>query len=215
MSAFHSIFWKTVREFGFQKRTNTKYFLPREDVVAFFSIECPSGLYYVQFGIIPLYFPPFSTLYYTFGNRLKHADLSLRHHLNRNSSEDDITAWCEKVKDYLTNELMPLIDSISTASGMRKFLLGKQTFDGTGPVACAPNHLYELLVYTELFLHNLPNAEAAAALFSQSLQEYPYSPSAREELENQVIHTLEIAKDGQKITELFARWRTENLLLFQ
>lgn len=89
MSAFHSIFWKTVREFGFQKRTNTKYFLPREDIVAFFSIECPSGLYYVQFGIIPLYFPPFNTLYYTFGNRLKHTDLSLRHHLNRNSSEDD------------------------------------------------------------------------------------------------------------------------------
>lgn len=215
MKSFQSIFGEMVKEYGFQKRTNTKFFLPKEDIVAFFSIDCPSGLFYVQFGIIPLYFPPCGMLYYTYGNRMKHMDSSLMHHLSKESSDDEINAWCEKAKEYLSLELMPLISFISTASGVREYIIGKRAFNGTGPIACAPNHLYELLVYTELFLNHIPDARVASTLFFQSLQDYPYSPAAKKELENRVNQTFEIAKDCQKLTALFNQWRVENMLLFK
>ena len=216
MHNIHSIFWNMIREYGFQKKSKTKYYMRKEDIVVFFSIDCPSGLYYFEFAIIPLYFPTLGEgIDLTFGNRLENMHISLKETIKDNSSEEEIANWCAKAKWYMETYLIPFIEKVSSASGIREYLLHKDEYDTTVPLRCPQNHVYELLVYTEVFLHHISEAYAAAELFYQWLPRYPYMPSVMEWHRNSVKQILDIAGDSEALQATFTQWRTEKMLLFQ
>lgn len=216
MQKMYSIFWNMIRVFGFQKKSKTTFYMVKEDIIAFIGIDCPSGIYYFEFAFIPLYFPSLTGgISLNYGNRLEYMDTSLKKTLKNDSSEEEMTNWCKNAKQYIDEKLLPFIEEVSTASGIREYLLHKERYDKTVPLRCAPDHVYNLLIYTEVFLHHMPQAYAAAELFFQSLSRCPYMPYVLERLKNEVKQLLKTAEDSKKLEAVFVQWRAENLHMFQ
>ena len=216
MHNIHPIFWNMIKEYGFQKKSKTTFYMIKKDIIAFIGIDCPSGIYYFEFAFIPLYFPSLSGgIFLNYGNRLENMDISLKKTIKNDSSEEEMINWCKNAEQYIDEKLLPFIEEVSTASGIREYLLHKERYDEAVPLRCAPDHVYELLVHTEVFLHHMPEAYAAAELFFQSLSRCPYMPYILEMKKNRVKQLLKTAEDSEKLEAAFVQWRAENMHLFQ
>ena len=221
MNAFNPIFGKMIKELGFKQRTRRLFFLEKEDVIAFFCVECPSSLIYVQFGIIPLYLPPSpGILYFNYGNRMGHMYSDLRH-LNKEDSDEKMRLWCQNARQYILRDLIPLIESISTVSGIRQYILylfnekRRMRFQRDmdiyrTPIFCMDSDLQYLLIYSDLYLHHIKDAEKDAAVYNLLLKEEPLIPSLKEERRLEIKQLLDVAEDTEKLQALFAQWRAEN-----
>ena len=55
---------------GFKRKGKRFLYLQIRDIIGLIAFERPSGLLYLQFAMIPLFFPCPGTIHYTFGNRL-------------------------------------------------------------------------------------------------------------------------------------------------
>ena len=221
MNAFYPIFGKMIKELGFKQRTRSKFFLEKEDMIAYFSAECPSSWIYVQFGIIPKYLPPGpGILYYTYGNRMgsMYPDL---HNLKKEDSEEKMRLWCTNAKRYILRDLMPLIESISTVSSIRQYILKLKDekrmmrYRGTTdiyriPIFCMDSHLQYLLIYSDLYLNHLTDAEKDASFYYFLLEITPIMPSLKEKLRKEIQQILDTARNPEKLQTLFDSWCAEN-----
>ena len=223
MNAFNPIFGKMIKELGFKQRTRRLFFLEKEDVIAFFCVECPSSMIYVQFGIIPKYLPPKpGILYFNYGNRMcEMYPYPYFRDLKKSDSEEKMRLWCQTARQYILRDLMPLIESLSTVSGIHQYILYLMNESRRmcyqrdmniyrTPIFCMDSDLQYLLIYSDLYLHHIKDAEKDAAVYNLLLEETPLMPSLKEERRLEIQHLLDIAEDTEKLQALFADWRTEN-----
>ena len=55
---------------GFKRKGKRFFYLQIRDIIGLIAFERPTGLLYLQFAVIPLFFPCPGSIHYTFGNRL-------------------------------------------------------------------------------------------------------------------------------------------------
>ena len=214
MIAAYSTLGKMVKKYGFKQKSPRLYYLEKEDIIAFFSFECPSGGIHVQFGITPLYLPSSNgVLFYTYGNRLNYMYHDLRY-LNKTDLPEQINAWCMRAEQHIVKDILPLVNSLSTAAGVIRFVRERKPHAVPEVIWCSQDNLYYLLSFSELYCQHIPEARQAAYLYLQSLQTKPYTEAAKEESKREMTQVLEMMDDPEKLQAAFAVWREENKSLF-
>lgn len=157
---------------GFKRKGKRFFYLQIRDIIGLIAFERPTGLLYLQFAVIPLFFPCPGSIHYTFGSRLNtvYPDLPV---LEKSADAEEINEFCSKASAYIRDDLMPLMERLSTAAALRDFS-GNGHRD-TKYIFCNPEQLRLLHLYSCLGVREYDSALDAAREYIGALADMNYA----------------------------------------
>ena len=157
---------------GFKRKGKRFFYLQIRDIIGLIAFERPTGLLYLQFAVIPLFFPCPGSIHYTFGSRLNtvYPDLSV---LEKSADAEEINEFCSKASAYIRDDLMPLMERLSTAAALRDFS-GNGHRD-TKYIFCNPEQLRLLHLYSCLGVREYDSTLDAAREYIGALADMNYA----------------------------------------
>ena len=161
---------------GFKRKGKRFFYLQIRDIIGLTAFERPSGLLYLQFAMIPLFFPCPGTIHYTFGNRLNTVYPGLPV-LEKSVDAEQINDFCGKASSYIRDDLIPFMERLSTAAALRDFSGNGQK--NTKYIFCDPEQLRQLHLYSCLSLRDYDGALDAAREYCRAFEEMNYAEEVK------------------------------------
>lgn len=117
---------ETIVSMGYSKRGSIAYKCI-DDIVAYFSVDCPSGLIYITFGIVPLFVPSEKYFTYSYASRMNEISPDLK----IITKEDDykvVLNWTLKFRSVIEATIESYISRISKANIMIDYFVNENSF---------------------------------------------------------------------------------------
>lgn|GEM_PF-5482713 len=220
MLRLESILYKELKELGFKRLTRQKFYLKMNDIIVHICVECPSGLVYVWFAIIPLFLPCPGYIYLSYGNRFNHMFPDC--HIIVKEAEDDVKQrYCGSLVFHYENDLLPIVQNLSTA---------KELFDYSSKVLkpfrrsygryirCTREDIKYLCMYSSLYAKEYLAAQKAAREYYQFVdKKVDYLiDELKEKLKAEAKTILDLLEKKQydEIERMLEKNIQENLALF-
>lgn len=204
---------------GFLRKGKRSFYLRKNDIIALFSFERPTGVLYLQFAVIPLFLPCPGHITFSFGRRLD----SLFHDLptiTKETTKEQMQEYCALALEHIDHDVLPVIHQYSTAASLNAYAKRRLRFlagNNTKMLFCTPQNALELLVYSSLTLKEYSGAEKAARKIESYIHRFKYyTPELKEQIlskNNQIIEILE-RKDYCAVESILDRNINDNLSLF-
>ena len=127
---------ETIVSMGYSKRGSIAYKCI-DDIVAYFSVDCPSSLIYITFGIVPLFVPSEKYFTYSYASRMNEISPDLK----IITKEDDykvVLNWTLKFRSVIEATIESYISRISKANIMIDYCVNKffsLPYDKDGEIA--------------------------------------------------------------------------------
>ena len=208
-----SVLAAELAELGFKRKGKRFFYLQIQDIIGLIAFEKPTGLLYLQFAMIPLFFPCPGSIHYTFGSRLNtvYPDLPV---LEKNADAEEINEFCGKVSTYIRDDLMPLMERLSTVAALRDFS-GNGHRD-TKYIFCNPEQLRQLHLYSCLSLRDYDSALDVAREYSGALAAMDYAEGLKVKKRNacEALISALTEKQYSVIEAALRKNAAENLALF-
>ena len=153
---------------GFKRKGKRFFYLQIRDIIGLIAFERPTGLLYLQFAMIPLFFPCPGFIHYTFGNRLNAVYPGLPVP-EKDADAEQVSDFCSKASAYIRDELIPFMERLSTAAALRDF--SGNGHKDTKYIFCDPEQLRQLHLYSCLSLRDYNGALDAAREYCGDLAE--------------------------------------------
>lgn len=146
MNSNSNIIMESINSLGYSKRGSIAY-KHINDIVAYFSIDCPSGLIYITFGIVPLFVPSEKYFTYSYANRMNEISRDLK----IITKEDDVKTvlnWTYKLNKVIESTIEPYIKRICSANELiNEFIDGNSFAHNRRLLNCNRSDLMKLIVY--------------------------------------------------------------------
>ena len=204
---------------GFLRKGKRSFYLRKNDIIALFTFERPTGVLYLQFAVIPLFLPCPGHITYSFGRRLDSLFYDLPT-VTKEATKEQMQEYIVLALEHIDHEVLPVIHQYSTAASLNAFAKRRLRFfagNSTRMLFCTPQNALKLLVYSSLSLKDYPGAEKAAKRYGSYMHHCKfYTPSLKEQIiskNNQIIELLE-RKDYCAIESILDRNIHDNLSLF-
>ena len=168
---------------------------------------------YLQFAIIPLFFPCLGSIHYTFGNRL-HAVYPGLPVLEKSADAEQISDFCSKASAYIRDDLIPFMEQLSTAAALRGF--SGNGCKNTKYIFCDPEQLRQLHLYSCLSLRDYDSALNAAREYSGAVADMNYTEEVKRKRRKacEALISALTEKQYSVIEAALQKNAAENLALF-
>lgn len=93
---------------GFLRKGKRSFYLRKNDIIALFTFERPTGVLYLQFAVIPLFLPCPGHITFSFGRRLD----SLFHDLptiTKEATKEQMQEYCALALEHIDHDVLPVI----------------------------------------------------------------------------------------------------------
>lgn len=146
------------------------------DIAYCLDFDVPGGLVYATFFVIPLYIPT-QNRYYTYGNRVSSLRRSKLLPLSKNASDDELTAWCELLREDLEKFVFPFFQEIATPSKLVN-VIEKKKYSAAQFFACSPVQISRLQLFSYLYTENFEKLCLFTKKYPLIIQESAYLAEA-------------------------------------
>lgn len=198
---------------GFKRKGKRFFYLQIRDIIGLIAFERPTGLLYLQFAMIPLFFPCTGSIYYTFGNRLNAVYPGLPV-LEKSADAQQINDFCSKASAYISDDLIPFMERLSTAAALRDF--SGNGCKNTKYIFCDPEQLRQLHLYSCLSLRDYDGALDAARKYCGAVEEMNYAEEVKTKKRKacEALFSALTEKQYSVIEAALRKNAAENLALF-
>ena len=207
-------------QFGFKRLTNKLFYYRYKDIMITICIECPTGLTYVWFSIIPLYMPCPGFIHFAYGNRFNtmYPDC---HIIPKDAENHVIHEYCTSLLLHLKEELLPRAKRLATAKELyERSMRASKPFRGSDEryLMCDPERMRRLCLYSGLCAGMYQEAEKVAEKYIRHVRgscKYLSVESRNRRIEEtEAILYLLKNKRYAEIEDMIRRNTEENLSLF-
>ena len=198
---------------GFKRKGKRLFYLQIRDIIGLIAFERPTGLLYLQFAVIPLFFPCPGSIHYTFGNRLNTVYPGLPV-LEKSADAEQINDFCSKASAYIRDDLIPFMEQLSTAAALRGF--SGNGCKNTKYIFCDPEQLRQLHLYSCLSLRDYDSVLNAAREYSGAVAGINYTEEEKKKKRKacEALITALTEKQYSVIEVVLQKNAAENLALF-
>lgn len=198
---------------GFKRKGKRFFYLQIRDIIGLIAFERPTGLLYLQFAMIPLFFPCPGSVHYTFGNRLNtvYPDLPV---LEKSAGAEQVNDFCSKASAYIRDDVIPFMERLSTAAALRDF--SGNGCKNTKYIFCDPEQLRRLHLYSCLSLRDYDSALNAAREYSGAVAGMNYTEEVKRKRRKacEALISALTEKQYSVIEAVLQKNAAENLALF-
>ena len=188
------------RSRGFRRKGNTFSYI-KNNISYRIGFEMPTGLIYVTAYIVPLYIPC-ECNYLSYGNRLSNLTKFEFPILLKDASSEQIEAWCQLLSNMLDTYILPFFEEIGSPAKLAEYL--RHTPHPQKEYLHCPQHQIEqLIVYTYLYLLDVPKAAEALMRYHNSVQEPLLVDSYRKRLLTEVNCLSGLIRQGGNSIEAY------------
>lgn len=156
-----------MRANGYRKKGNCFYRITDEFALCV-DFECPSGLLYSHYFIIPLYIQT-EYRYLTYGNRMDAIDPFDLPSINETATDKDIAEWTDVCISLLEDTVFPFFNRVSTPKSLLSLLVDEESDEINKYFFCSPIDRLWLKVFTTLYCNDVSKAMELITKYKEEL----------------------------------------------
>lgn len=202
----------------FFKKRETLFTRFKKDIVEYFVLEHPPGLFYFNYCIYPLFMPPMEFLSLNIGNRIDHSQNNPEMIISNDATPEDMDIWCARASDFICKDVELFVQKVDPVKKMILFLEREECFPLPLRSIVWINYQsrFEILMFAYLYVHDYIKAREAASKYLGEIDTPKHGMIVREKGRACYNHVIELAElaDDQIVDQEMEKWREKNIKFF-